>query len=191
MRRTLLIGGVALLLAAGLAGGYLYWQWLHSPRYALQQMVVALKQRDVDTLFNYLDIQAIIDNFGQAASEDLAALRPETPPADEIERFGRRLMEKVIRAIPPKVVEALKPQIKAGVGKFLENLSTAQIVGLAAAATTAAIDTRGEMATVTLEDPKTRDKFRFTMTRDPKDGIWRISGVQYQDFKRFLKQEFQ
>lgn len=191
MRRNVVIGVIAVLVLGGLAGGFLYWQWLNSPRYALQQMVMALKTRDLDKLFTYVDLPAIIDNLGQDASEDLANLMPANPEADEIERLGRRLLEKFVRAIPPKMVEAIKPQIKAGAEKFLENLSNTQLLGLAAAVTTAQIATRGEVATVTLQDPKTGEKFRFQMTRDAKDQTWKISSIRYQDFKKFLTQEFQ
>lgn len=191
MRRRIVGGLLAILIFAVIAGSYTYWHWLNSPRYALQQMVIALKNRDVDLLFKHIDLAAIIDNFGQEAREDLGQLIPGKPKEDELDRLGRRLLEKLVRNIPPKVVEALKPQIMAGVETFLKNLSTTQILGLAAAVTTARIDTRGEMATVTLEDPKTREKFRFAMSRDPQDGRWKITAITYQDFKKFLKQEFQ
>ncbi len=191
MRRNMLMALGAVVILAGLAGGYRYWEWRNSPRYALQQMVLALKNRDVEQLFTYIDFPSVIGNFGQEASEDLGGLLPEKPQADELERFGRRLLEKFMRTVSPKLVEALMPQIKAGAQTFLENLTTTQVMALGAAVTMAEIETRGETAIVTLRDPKTKEPFRFSMHKDPKEGKWQISGVRYQDFKKFLRQEFQ
>jgi len=88
-------------------------------------------------------------------------------------------------------VEALTPVIKSGVEKYLKNLSTTQILGLAAAVSTARIEQQGERATVIFADPKTKEEFRFEMVRDPTDGVWRIAALRYEDLKRFVKQEFQ
>jgi len=180
-----------ILVAAALAGGYWYWRWLHSPRYALQQMVVALKTRDVDKLLNYIDISSIAAQVGREAAEDLAQVLPGSPEPDAVERFGRRILEKLARAVPPTAVEALIPVLKTALEKYLQNLSNAQILGLAAAVTTARIESRGEVATVIIEDPKGGEQFRFEMVRDPKDGVWRVSGIRYADLKRFLKREFE
>jgi hypothetical protein len=70
------------------------------------------------------------------------------------------------------------------------NLNNSQILAIAAAATVARIDTRGDDAAVTLTDPKTKDIFRFQMRRQPNHGTWRIVSVNYDDLKRFSKREF-
>ncbi|MCL6622366.1 MAG: DUF2939 domain-containing protein [Syntrophobacterales bacterium] len=186
------VARLAVLVAvlAAVAGGYGYWRWLNSPRYALQQMVIALKTRDLDRLLFYLDLPSIVSHLGREAAEDLAQVLPGSPEPDAVERFGRRVLEKLARAIPPKAVEGLIPLIKTGMEKYLHNLSNAQILGLAAAVSTARIEQRGERATVIFADPKTQEQFRFEMVRDPADGVWRIAALPYEDLKRLVKQEF-
>ncbi len=191
MRSTAVKLAALMVLVAAVAAGYAYWRWLNSPRYALQQMVVALKTRNLDRLLFYLDLPSIATHLSREAAEDLAQVLPGSPEPDAVERFGRRVLEKLARAIPAKAVEALTPILKSGVEKYLQNLSTAQILGLAAAVSTARIEQRGERATVIFADPKSGERFRFEMVRDPTDGVWRIAALRYEDLKRFLKQEFE
>lgn len=140
------------------------------PRYALQQMVVALKTRDLDKLLYYIDLASIMAHLSREAAEDLAQVLPGSPEPDAVERFGRRVLEKLARAIPPKAVEALTPVIKSGVEKYLQNLSTTQILGLAAAVSTARIEQQGERATVVFSDPKPKNSSALKWCGIPPTG---------------------
>ena len=54
-------------------GGVLFRSWIASPRYALQDMALALKTRDMPQFFKYLNIKAIANNLAESAipnSED-------------------------------------------------------------------------------------------------------------------------
>lgn len=185
-RSAIIIFATVALLAAAVTGG-LYWRWLNSPRYALQQMVLALQTKNLDKFFNYLDLQEILANLVDAGSADLTP--PDQPDADELERLGRRLGQKAARFIVPKLVEKFEKQIKEGVKQYLFNLSNTQVLALAAAATTADIALRGETAEIRLADPHTGQPFHFHMHRDPATKEWRIVSIRYQDLKRLLKQE--
>ena len=55
-RKTWIIALVIVVLGAALGGG-LYWHWANSPRYALQQAALALKTRNMDKFFNYLEFK--------------------------------------------------------------------------------------------------------------------------------------
>lgn len=184
-RRVLFLMLATLILGVAVAGG-LYWRWCHSPRYALQQMVLALKAKDMDNFFNYLNLQDIFNNFIQASSKELDL--PEDPGADEWTRFSQRLGRKFARNLLPKLFETFEKQIRGVMQAYLQNLDNSQILGIAAAVTLAEIKVEGEEARVTLKDPKTGDAFRFQMRRDG-GGQWRIVAVDYQDFKNFLKRE--
>lgn len=187
MKRSAIIIFATVFLLAALVTGGLYWQWVNSPRYALQQMVLAMQTKNLDKFINYIDLQEISINLVDAGSEDLTA--PEKPDMDEMERLGRRLGQKAAKFIVPKLLEKFEKQIKEAVKEYLLHLSNTQVLALAAAVTTADIDTKGETAEVKLLDPKTGQPFRFRMHRDPAGKEWRIVSIRYEDLKKLLKRE--
>lgn len=185
-RSALVIFSIVFLLAAVITGG-LYYRWLNSPRFALHQMVLALKTKNMDKFFKYVDLQEITSNLVDASSEDLAP--EERPDMDEWESLSHLLGKKVAKFVLPKLLEKFDKQVKGAVEQYILNLSITQVLGLAAAATTAEINTRGEMAQVKLVNPKTGEPFRFRMARDPATKEWRIVSIRYGDLKRLLKRE--
>ena len=187
-RKTWIIAALILVAGAALAGG-MYWHWINSPRYALQQMALALQTRDMNKFFYYIELKELFNNFIEASSQD-------APPADEQagddwDRLTRRLGRKFAVQLLPKLFAAFEPQIRGVVEQYLLNLNHTKILGVAAAATVASIDRQGDEAQITLTDPKTKDTFRFHMRRQPESGVWQIVSVSYQDLKKFYKREFQ
>jgi hypothetical protein len=188
MRRPTLISILAVLvLGTALAGG-LYWRWYHSPRYALQQMALALKHKNMDNFFNYLDLKEIFNNILETSSKDLEP--PEGKTEDDWDRLTRRLGRKFARNLLPRLFDTFEKQIRGALEQYLLNLDNSQVMGVMAAVTVARIQTRGDEAEVCLTDPKTGDLFRFRMRRFP-DGTWRIVTVTYEDLKKFLKREWE
>jgi hypothetical protein len=185
-RSALVIFATVFILAAVITGG-LYWRWVNSPRYALQQMVLAIKTGNMEKFFKYLDLKEITSNLIDASSADLTP--PESPDMDEWDRLSRRLGQKVAKFVLPKLLEKYQKQVKGVVEQHLLNLNNSQILALAAAATTADIKTQREVADVTLHDPKTGEPFRFRMQRDPATKEWRIVAIRYEDLKKLLKRE--
>jgi hypothetical protein len=186
-RKTWIIAVVIVVMGAALAGG-LYWQWANSPRYALQQAALALKTRNLDKFFTYVDLKEIVTNFSKASSKDVQS--QDDPQADEWTKYSRRLGGKFAQLFLPKLLETFEPQIRKVLDHYLLNLNNTQILAVAAAATVAQIDTQGENeAQVTLMDPKTQETFRFQMRRQPEHGIWQIVSVNYDDLKKFYKRE--
>jgi hypothetical protein len=187
-RRTWLILLAAVVLSSALAGG-LYWHWVNSPRYALQRMALALKTRNMEQFFKYVDLKAIFNNFLDSSSQDLK----ETPSGkeDEWSRMSRQMGSKFARIFLPKIFDRFAKEIRGLMEKYLTNLDNTQILAIAAAATTAGIEVQGDEARVTLVDPKTKEPFRFRMQRQPETGTWQIVAVNYQDLKKFSKREFQ
>ena len=185
-RKTWIIALVIVMLGAALGGG-LYWHWSNSPRYALQQAALALKTRNMDNFFSYLDLKEIVNNFSEAAAQD--ASKPEEHKGDDWDRLTRQLGRKFARLFLPKLFETFQPQIRKVIEHYLLNLNNTQILGVAAAVTVARIDTQGDEAQVTLTDPKTQEKLRFQMRRQPDQGTWQIVSVNYDDLKKFYKRE--
>jgi hypothetical protein len=186
-RKTWIIAVAIVVLGGALAGG-LYWRWVNSPRYALQQAALALQTRDMDKFFNYLDLKEIMNNFIEASGKDLGP--QEEDQADEWTRFSRQLGRKFANILLPKLFAAFETQIRGAIESYLLHLNQTQILSIAAAATVAQIDSQGDAAQVTLTDPKTKDAFRFQMARQPNQGAWKIVSVNYDDLKRFGKREF-
>ncbi len=188
-RRVSIILLAALVLGSATAGG-LYWRWLHSPRYALQQMALALKARDMDKFFNYLILKDIFANLIEESTKDND--KPGAPPGkpeDEWTRATKRLGHKLARQILPKLFDRFSGQLRGVIETHLLNLDDTQILAVMAAVTVARIDTKGDKAQVTLRDPKTGDPLRFQMARC-QDGNWRVVSVTYEDFRNFLKNEW-
>jgi hypothetical protein len=185
VRRKVLLIVLAVVLLGGTLGGSLYWYWVDSPRYALQQMALALKTRNMDNFFKYLDLKAILNNFLDASSAE--PNQSDDGKADEWTQLSRNMGRKLSRVLLPKLFDTFAVQIRTVLEKYLLNLDNSQILGVAAAATTAKIERQGEAAQVTLVDPKTNDLLRFQMRRETEPGSWRIISVNYQDIKNFYK----
>jgi hypothetical protein len=185
-RRPVVIVSAVFVLAAILTGG-LYWRWINSPRYALQQMVLSLKTRDMPNFFKSLDLKEIFNNLVQSSTKDLESKNGEE--MDEWSRLTQRLGQKFARQLLPKLFEIFEKQIRDAIETYLLNLDNSQILGLTALITLAKIEVKDEEALVTLHDPKTGDPLRFKMRRYP-DRTWRIVKVNYQDLKKFMKREF-
>lgn len=189
MRRKTWIMALAIVVLGTALGGGLYWRWANSPRYALQQAALALKNRNLDKFFTYIDLKEIVTNFSAASSQDLSSR--DDPQADEWTRYSRQLGGKFAQLFLPKLLESFEPQIRKFLEHYLLNLNNTQILAVAAAATVAQIDTQGDEALVTLTDPKSQETYRFQMRRQPDHGVWQIVAVNYDDLKRFYKREFQ
>lgn len=186
MRRSTLILVVAIIVLGGILGTGIFWYWQHSPRYALQQMVLALKTKDMPKLFNYLDTKAIFNNILEAASKD----EEKDGPGDELNRLSRQFGKQFARQLLPKLFDVLEKQIRAAIETYLDSLDNTQILALGAAVTTARIDVEGEQAQVTMHDPKTGRPLRLQMQYFAQDRTWRLVAVNYQDLKAFVGHKF-
>lgn len=189
MRRKTWIIAVAIVILGGALSGGLYWRWVNSPRYALQQAALALEARNMDKFFNYLDLKAIFNDFVEASSKDFEV--PEGQQTDDWTKYSRRLGRKFAHLFLPKLFETFEIQIRGALEHYLLKLENGQILAIAAAVTVAQINIQGDEATVTMIDPKSKEPLHFQMRRQSDHGIWRIVSVNYEDLKRFYKREFQ
>jgi len=184
-RRALLIGLAVVVLTGALAGA-LWWRWYTSPRYSLHQMVIALKTDNLDKFFKYLDLKEIMNNIAASYSKELP---PPKPEEDEWGRLNQQLGRKFARQYLPKFFEAFDKQIRALLESYLRGLDNTQILALAAAVSIAKIEVQDDEAQVTLTDPKTKEPFRFRMSKQPETDTWVIVAVNYDDLKKFVKRE--
>jgi hypothetical protein len=180
---------IAVLATGAILAGFLYQRYQDSPRYALQQMVLALKAKDMDKLFKYLDLKEIFQNVLDSSAGEMNN-SPEKPDKDEWARLSRQLGRKFARHIFPKLYDNFEKQIQQAVEAYLKDLTNTQVLALSAAVATAKIETQGDEARVTMHDPKTKRPIRFQMRRSPESGVWRVVSLNYNDFKFLLKKNF-
>ncbi len=187
MRRRICWLILALVVVSSGIGGAFFWRYYTSPRYTLHQMVLALKDKNYDKFFNYLDIQEILKNLGVSVTKELAP--PEEPEEDDWTRLGRRLGKRFANQVLPRLLENFEGQIKKGVQHFLATLDNAKILAIGAAVSMADIQVRGEEALVTIKGPTKGETFRLTMRRPPGEKTWKVVDVNYDDLKRIIKYE--
>lgn len=178
---------IAILAGGAILAGVLYQRYYDSPRYALQQMVLALKAKDMDKLFNYLDTKEIFQNLVDDSAKENN--NPEDQPDDEFARFSRQLGRKFARHIFPQLYNNFEKQIKQAIAAHLKDLTHTEVLALSAAVATAKIEVQGEEAQVTVYDPKNQRHMRFQMRRAPGNGAWRVVALNYNDFKHLLKKK--
>lgn len=184
MRRPLIFVIATLLLGIAVAGGFYYYHRT-SPRFALHQMTTALIKRNYTEFYTYLDLKSILSNLMQETGEDL--IPPEIPEGDYLSKLGLKMGQKLAKNLLPRILETFENNFHSLINKYLDTLTTEDLLALEAAVATAEIDRQGNGAQVTLKFPQD-GQLRLTMSKIP-DGNWRVVAVNYEDLKHVLKKE--
>ena len=187
MRRSpLTFVAVALILGLAVAGAF-YYSYRKSPRFALQQMATALIQRNYDKFYSYVDMGSILSSLMQETGKEL--ITPDIIPKSSIlGELGAKMGSKFLQQLVPQVFETFQKEVfQKLINKYLDTLTTQELLALQAAVTMAQITQDGEMAQVTLTFPQEEGSLHLTMVRDPKTGRWRITSVSYEDLKGLIK----
>ena len=83
-----LVGLTLVLLASGLIGAFIYWQYLkNTPQYSLALLVEAARKSDQKTIDSVVDTDAVIDNFVPQIVDKA------------VELYGRGLAPSVIKRV--------------------------------------------------------------------------------------------
>jgi len=177
---------VALILGLAVAGAF-YYSYRKSPRFALQQMATALIQRNYDKFYSYVDMGSILSSLMQETGKEL--IPPDIIPKSSIlGELGAKMGSKFLQQLVPQVFETFQKEVfQKLINKYLDTLTTQELLALQAAVTMAQITQDGEMAQVTLTFPQEEGSLHLTMVRDPKTGRWRITSVSYEDLKGLIK----
>jgi hypothetical protein len=187
MRRSPLIFiSVALLLGIAVAGVF-YYRYRHSPRFALQQLVVSLTNRNYDQFYDSVDLPGVMSHLMAETGRDLVP--PELPTGDFLSQFGWKMGGKVARQLIPRLFETFDKELRKLLNQYFETLGPQEFVALNAAVALADINQQGEQAQVTLKFPKKDGRLRLTMSWNPQLGRWRVVAVNYEDLKHLVKKE--
>ncbi len=185
MRRSPLVFViVALLLGIAVAGGF-YYHYRTSPRFALHQMASALIQRDYKEFYTYLDLNSILSHLMKETGKDL--IPPQIPEGDYLGQLGWKMGRKFAQNLLPRLLESFENNLQSLVNKYLDTLTTEDLLALEGAVALAEIDRHGDVAQATLKFPQ-GGQLRLTMSRVP-NGTWQVVSVNYEDLKRLVKTE--
>jgi len=186
MRRSPLIFiGATLLLGVAVAGAF-YLLYRNSPRFALHQMATALMQRNYDKFYSFLDMKSMAGSLVQDSGQDL--IPPDVLPKNNLlGQFGVKMGSKLAQQLLPQLLGSFDKEIRKVINKYLDTLTTQDILALEGAVAMADIQQSGDAAQVTLRFPRDEGSLHLTMARSPQDGVWRIVAVSYEDLKELLK----
>ena len=187
MRRSPLVFVIAaLLLGIAVAGGF-YYHYRQSPRFALHQMVNNLMSRNYKEFYTYLDLNSVLSSLMQETGKDL--IPSDIPPGDYLSQFGWKMGRKFAQNLLPRILQTVEKNLHSLINKYLDTLTTEDLLVLEAAVALADISQTGDEAQVTLKFPKGDAQLRLTMSRSLPKRSWRVVSVNYKDLKNLLKKE--
>jgi hypothetical protein len=168
------------LVVAFLAAGFYYFSG--TPRYSLYRMSRAYKNRDSAEFHKYLDIDRIVDHLAKYAVEQALAEMEETQPTGDWGRPGPQFDKELAMMMLPKMLEALKPQIRQQITELIENGNDDRKGSPLLGSTLADIQTEGSIALVTVVNEDTGQEIRFKMAQSP-ERYWKIVELDVESFQ--------
>ena len=168
------------LVVAFLAAGFYYFSG--TPRYSLYKMSRAYKNRDSAEFHKYLDIDRIVDHLAKYAVEQALAEMEENQPTGDWGRPGPQFDKELAMMMLPKMLEALKPQIRQQITELIENGHDDRKGSPLLGSTLADIQTEGSIALVTVVNENTGQEIRFKMAQSP-ERYWKIVELDEESFQ--------
>ncbi|MCG6983350.1 MAG: DUF2939 domain-containing protein [Deltaproteobacteria bacterium] len=168
------------LVVAFLAAGFYYFSG--TPRYSLYKMSRAYKNRDSAEFHKYLDIDRIVDHLAKYAVEQALAEMEENQPTGDWGRPGPQFDKELAMMMLPKMLEALKPQIRQQITELIESGNDDRKGSPLLGSTLADIQTEGSIALVTVVNEHTGQEIRFKMAQSP-ERYWKIVELDEESFQ--------
>ena len=186
MRRSPLIFLAAALLLGILVAGVFFYLHRNSPRYAMHEMVTALIQRNYNKFYSYLDMKSILSSLMEDSGRDL--IPPAlVPKGNLLGELGVKMGSKFAQQLVPQIYGTFEKEAHTVINKYLDTLSTQDLLALEGAVALAQINQSGNEAQVTLHFPQTEASLHLTMGRTPQNQTWRVISVSYEDLKELVK----
>jgi hypothetical protein len=188
MRRSPLIFLAATLLLGIVVAGVFYYLHRNSPRFALHQMGTALIQRNYDKFYSYLDMPSILSSLMGDSGRDL--IPPELiPKGNLVGELGIKMGSKFAQQLVPQIYATFEKEARSIINKYLDTLTTQDLLALEGAVALAHINQSGDVAQVTLRFPKNEASLNLTMGRTQQHPTWRVISVSYEDLKELVKKQ--
>ena len=168
------------LLVVCLAIGFYYFSG--TPRYSLYKLGRAFKNHDSEEFNKYVDVDRIVDHLAKYAVEKVVAEIETNAPTNDWQRPGAEFDKEFALMMVPKMMDAMKPQIKQEITRLIEDTGDDREGSPLFGASLADIQTEGSTALVTLEHEDTGEEIRFKMAKSP-DRYWRIVEFDLESFE--------
>jgi hypothetical protein len=170
---------VVLLLGLAFALG-LTWRWIEgTPQYALYRIGASLKNRDIDTLLVYFDLDAILKQQGSAP---FSALFKGSNANNPLDKLLGSLGEVKITLIPG-VQAGLTGLVRQELEKYLKNKNNPTLPSAFLLLSLASFNTREDLSLILLK--KDNDQLRMAMRRTA--GTWRVIEFNPEDTRQLIK----
>lgn len=176
-KRSIVI--IVLVVCLAFGAGF-FWRWVQgTPYYALYQIGAGLKNREVNTLLAYVDVESILD---QQVSETVSNLLSDLTKSETLGKLATPLGEIKIR-LTPETHKGLSRLAIRELQKYLENKNNATVPSSFALLALADVKRNGEYALVILK--KDQDQLRMGMKK--QEGIWRVVELNPEDTQKIIK----
>jgi hypothetical protein len=166
---------VFLAFSAGLA-----WRWVQgTPYYAMYQIGAGLKNRDLNTVLTYIDLDSVLN---QQVSGTLSALLSNLASSSPLAKMTGPLGEIKIQ-LTPGMNQGLKELAAGYARRYLENTQNPTLPSSFFLLYLAHFEIKEDSALVTLKYEK--DQLRLGLRK--QEGIWRVVEINAEDAQRLVK----
>ena len=97
---------------------------------------------------------------------------------------------KFAQQLVPQIYGTFEKEAHTVINKYLDTLTTQDLLALEGAVALAQINQSGNEAQVTLRFLTNEETLHLTMGRTPQDRTWRVISVSYEDLKELVKKKF-
>jgi hypothetical protein len=161
-------------------GAGLTWRWIQqTPYFALYQIGAGLKNRDLNTVLTYVDLESILN---QQISGTLSGLLSSLAASSPLGKISGQAGEIKIQ-ITPESNKGLKGLVLPFLQHYLENPQNPTLPSSFALVYLAQVKVKDDNALVTLMSEK--DQLRLGMHNQA--GVWRIVEINSEDAQRLIK----
>lgn len=161
-------------------GAGLFWRWVQgTPYYALYQIGAGLKNRDLNTLLIYIDMESVLK---QQVSESFSTLFNSLNNAGPLGKFAGPLAGIKIQ-VTPEINQGLSNLAVQQLREYLENPKNSTLPSSFLLLSLATFSIRQDYALVTLKHDQ--DQLRMGMRKS--EGFWRVVELNPEDTQRLIK----
>jgi len=172
---------IVIILVVSLAfGAGLTWRWVQgTPYYALYQIGAGLKNRDLNKVLTYVDLESILNQqISGPISSILSSLAASSPLGKIAGPLGGIKIQ-----LTPEINKGLSDLVIRYLREYLENKKNSTLPSSFLLLTLARFKVKQDYALVTLKHDQ--DQLRMGMKKQA--GIWRVVELNPEDTQRLIK----